>query len=57
MATNGSYPDRTAQVLYGSETGNSQEIAEEIGRVLERLRFITSVSELDAVTPVHITFV
>jgi len=36
-------------VLYGSETGNSQDIAEEIGRSAERFRFETSVEELDAV--------
>ncbi len=41
--------DRTALVLYGSETGNAQNIAEEIGRVLERLRFITRVSELNTI--------
>lgn len=40
---------RTALVLYGSETGNAQDVAEEIGRLLERLRFVTKVAELDSV--------
>ncbi|EEP79454.1 conserved hypothetical protein [Uncinocarpus reesii 1704] len=40
---------RTALVIYASETGNSQEIAEELGRLTERLHFHTYISELDAV--------
>ncbi|PGH20336.1 hypothetical protein AJ80_03604 [Polytolypa hystricis UAMH7299] len=40
---------RTALILYGSETGNSQDVAEELGRLAERLHFTTHVSELDAV--------
>jgi sulfite reductase alpha subunit-like flavoprotein len=36
-------------ILYGSETGNSQDIAEELGRMAQRLHFETSVEELDAV--------
>ena len=40
-------PDRTAAVLYGSETGNAQNVAEELGSVLERLRYETSVLELN----------
>ncbi|KAM5456272.1 NAPDH-dependent diflavin reductase [Microsporum audouinii] len=39
---------RTALIAYGSETGNSQDVAEEIGRLMERLRFNTRVAELDA---------
>jgi sulfite reductase alpha subunit-like flavoprotein len=42
--------DRTALVLYGSETGNSHEVAEELGRVAERLHFVTRVCEMDQVT-------
>jgi sulfite reductase alpha subunit-like flavoprotein len=42
--------DRTALVLYGSETGNSHEVAEELGRVAERLHFVTQVCEMDQVT-------
>lgn len=41
--------DRTALILYGSETGNSQEAAEQLGRVTERLCFVTKVVEIDAV--------
>lgn len=40
---------RTALMLYGSETGNAQDIAEEIGRLCERLRFQTHVAELNAI--------
>ena len=43
---------RTALVLYGSETGNAHEIANELGRLMERLRFSTYVLYLDAVDPV-----
>lgn len=41
--------DRTALIAYGSETGNSQDAAEHLGRVFERLRFVTKVAELDDV--------
>jgi sulfite reductase alpha subunit-like flavoprotein len=41
--------DRTALILYGSETGNSQDVADELGRVAERLHFVTQVSEMDGV--------
>ncbi|KAF2204266.1 sulfite reductase flavo protein alpha-component [Delitschia confertaspora ATCC 74209] len=40
---------RKALVLYGSETGNAQDVAEELGRVAERLRFDTDVSELNSI--------
>ncbi|KAF2215481.1 hypothetical protein CERZMDRAFT_35535, partial [Cercospora zeae-maydis SCOH1-5] len=40
---------RTALILYGSETGNAQDVAEEIGRMTERLRFDTTVLDLDSV--------
>ncbi|TVY57075.1 NADPH-dependent diflavin oxidoreductase [Lachnellula suecica] len=39
--------DRNALVLYGSETGNSQDAAEELGRMAERLHFVTRVCEMD----------
>lgn len=47
-------PDHTRSILilYGSETGNAQEIAEELGAVAERLRFATHVSELNRSKPV-----
>jgi flavodoxin len=43
-------PARRALVLYGSETGNAQDVAEEMGRIAERLRFDTHVAELNAIT-------
>ncbi|WEW56552.1 NAPDH-dependent diflavin reductase [Emydomyces testavorans] len=49
MANSENSMSRTALVIYASETGNSQEIAEELGRLAERLHFRTDVSELDAV--------
>ncbi|KAL4925380.1 NAPDH-dependent diflavin reductase [Aspergillus undulatus] len=42
---------RSALVLYGSETGNAQDVAEEVGAVAERLHFTTQVSELNHVKP------
>ena len=49
MAKNHQPQDRSALIAYGSETGNANDYAEELGRVLERIRFRTHVSELDAV--------
>lgn len=46
---------RRALVLYGSETGNAQDVAEELGRICERLRFDTEVAELNAVNLVRRT--
>jgi sulfite reductase alpha subunit-like flavoprotein len=46
---NGQPHDRNALFLYGSETGNSQDVAEELGRLAERLHFETRVCEMDAV--------
>ncbi|WPH02766.1 NADPH-dependent diflavin oxidoreductase 1 [Acrodontium crateriforme] len=40
---------RTALVLYGSETGNAQDVAEEMGRMTERLRFDTTVLDMDSI--------
>jgi sulfite reductase alpha subunit-like flavoprotein len=49
----GTFPaHRQALVLYGSETGNAQEAAEDMGRMLQRLHFDTPVLCLDAVEPV-----
>lgn len=42
-------PHRSALVLFGSETGNAQDAAEETGRLLERLYFDTLVLDLDSV--------
>lgn len=44
--------ERSAIVLYGSETGNAQEVAEELGRLVERLHFSTHVAELNGVKAV-----
>lgn len=41
---------RRALVLYASETGNAQDVAEEMGRLAERQRFDTEVAELNAVS-------
>jgi sulfite reductase alpha subunit-like flavoprotein len=46
---NGQPHDRSALFLYGSETGNSQDVAEDLGRLAERLHFETRVCEMDAV--------
>lgn len=35
--------------MYGSETGNAQDVAEEIGRLTERLHFDSTVLDLDSV--------
>ncbi|KAK4625115.1 NADPH-dependent diflavin oxidoreductase 1 [Fulvia fulva] len=48
-------PSRTALVLYGSETGNAQDVAEEVGCMAERLRFDTTVLDLDSVQLKDIT--
>lgn len=53
MPVNGQRHDRTALILYGSETGNAQDVADELGRLTERLRFTTQVSPLDDVDPVR----
>ena len=54
MATNGTRPDRTALILYGTETGTAQDIAEEAARILERLYFTTDVIGLDNVSIVRL---
>ncbi|KAI9795232.1 MAG: NAPDH-dependent diflavin reductase [Piccolia ochrophora] len=46
--TKGQQHDRTASILYGSETGTAQDAAEELGRITERLHFVTRIVELDA---------
>ncbi|KAL8632557.1 hypothetical protein Q9189_001709 [Teloschistes chrysophthalmus] len=50
-AIKGQDHDRIAAVGYGSETGNAQEYAEEVGHLLERLHFQTVVTTLDAFEP------
>ncbi|ERF68361.1 hypothetical protein EPUS_06777 [Endocarpon pusillum Z07020] len=46
---NGDAQGRTALILYGTETGTAQDLAEEVGRATERLHFDTTVAELDHV--------
>lgn len=53
MSVSGQRHDRTALILYGSETGNAQDVADELGRLTERLRFTTQVSPLDEIDPVR----
>lgn len=47
--------NRSMLVLYGTETGKSQEIAQEIGRAAEGLRFQTQVEEMNDVPLVSST--
>lgn len=51
MEANGSIHCTTALVLYGTETGNAQDLAEEVGRITERLHFSTRVVGLDNTSP------
>lgn len=41
---------RSLLVLYGTETGHSKEIAEEIVEAAERLRFRTSIKQMNDVS-------
>lgn len=41
--------DRSVLVLYGSETGNAQDMAEELGRLCQRLHFRNHIDALDAI--------
>ena len=49
MNQNGVSSQRPSLVAYGSETGTALDYAEELGRALERLHFMTSVCSLDSV--------
>lgn len=49
MAINRRPMGRSVLVTYGSETGNAQEFAHELGQLTQRLRFITRMCHLDAV--------
>jgi sulfite reductase alpha subunit-like flavoprotein len=40
---------RSALITFGSETGNAQNIAEELGRMVERLHFVVHITALDSV--------
>lgn len=50
MQGNGHDQGRSALIVYGTETGTSQDFAEEIGRSLERLYFNTDVAGLETVS-------
>ncbi|KAF1812542.1 NADPH dependent diflavin oxidoreductase-like protein 1 [Eremomyces bilateralis CBS 781.70] len=41
--------NRTALILYGSETGNAHDVAEQIRDTAERLRFSSHLCELDSI--------
>lgn len=43
---------RSILVAYGSQSGNAQDLAEEIGEVLQRLQYITRVIEMNSCEPV-----
>ena len=47
--------NRSLLILYGSETGNSQDAADDLERVGQRLHFKTHVSEMDDVSLVGLT--
>ena len=49
LVSGGSQHERTALVLYGSETGTAQDVAEELGALMERLHFTTKVVELNMI--------
>lgn len=55
LSYNMSVADRTVLVLYGSETGGAQDMAEEVGRVCQRLHFKSEVEELNAIELVCIS--
>jgi len=46
--------DRSILVLYGTETGNSHEIAEHLGRRCQRLHFHVLVEEMDDIKLVRV---
>lgn len=41
-------PGRRMAILYGTETGNSEDIAHELGDMAERLHFQTTVDEMNS---------
>ena len=40
---------RSVLVLYGSETGNAQDFAEEIGKLCQRHHFHTDLEDMNAI--------
>ncbi|KAI2793676.1 NADPH-dependent diflavin oxidoreductase 1 [Penicillium oxalicum] len=51
MAARDTDQKRSVLILYGTETGNAQEVAEELGAMTERLRFATHLSEMNQAKP------
>lgn len=49
MDQDGDLHSRSALVLYGSETGNAFDFAQELGRMTERIYFWTHVTSLDSI--------
>lgn len=47
--------ERTALVLYGTETGTSEDVAEEVARLTQRLHFETNVVGFDDVAPAELS--
>ena len=45
---------RTIAILYGTETGNSEEIADELAKMVQRLHFDAVVEEMNAFTLVSL---
>lgn len=43
-------PGRSVAILYGTETGNSEDIAYDLGDMAERLHFQTTVDEMNSFT-------
>jgi sulfite reductase alpha subunit-like flavoprotein len=39
--------DRSLLILYGTETGNAQDIAEDLDECAQRLRFTTKIEEMN----------
>ena len=46
--------ERQLLILYGSQTGTAQDVAERIGREAKRRHFGTRVMSLDAYNVVHV---
>ena len=44
--------DRNITLLYASETGSTEDYAQDLGRTLERLHFNVTMLEMDALEPV-----
>lgn len=50
MDTHDAHQPRRALVLYGSQTGNAQDVAHEMARLAERLRFDSTLADLNAIS-------